>query len=283
MTYHRLENRRLLYIMKLENRKLEMQCCKSSSSKKETHEFRVHVSKSFLMAPFCSSSSSSPVTVKLSRWLMNMDNGGDDAGRDDGPFTQSAAKSCFTWKPHFLESFVQKIVRSVRRRSRENRKLRFSVFSAAVMLGWRLLLACLLMRRIQAEGLRDKIPCIENDKFYRNPNRDPAHVWSQTECAKYYYCVEAEVFEFECSTGLTFDINRQICDFKTNVGNCDVTAEETTPKPLLNTEEPICPKGENACADGTCIPTSLFCDGHPGTWISVLLFSFYVRRVVRLA
>ena len=40
---------------------------------------------------------------------MNMDNG-DDAGRDDGPFTQSAAKSCFTWKPHFLESFVQKIV-----------------------------------------------------------------------------------------------------------------------------------------------------------------------------
>ena len=45
-----------------------------------------------------------------------------------------------------------------------------------------------------------------------------------------------------------------------------MTAEETTPKPLLNTEEPICPKGENACADGTCIPTSLFCDGHPGLY-----------------
>ena len=94
--------------------------------------------------------------------------------------------------------------------------------------------------------------------------RDPAHVWSTTECSHYYYCVEGEVFNFECSTGLTFDINRQICDFKTNVGNCDVTAEETTPKPLFNTDEPICPKGENACADGTCIPTALFCDGHPG-------------------
>ena len=79
--------------------------------------------------------------------------------------------------------------------------------------------------------------------------------------------MEGEVFNFECSTGLAFDINRQICDFKTNVGNCDVTAEETTPKPLLNTEEPICPKGENACADGTCIPTSLFCDGHPGLFL----------------
>ena len=92
--------------------------------------------------------------------------------------------------------------------------------------------------------------------------RDAAHVWSTTECSKYFFCVEGEVFSFECSTGLTFDINRQICDFKTNVNNCDVTAEETTPKPLLNTEEPICPSGEGACADGTCIPLALFCDGH---------------------
>ena len=46
------------------------------------------------------------------------------------------------------------------------------------------------------------------------------------------------------------------------VDNCDVTAEVTTPKPLLNTDEPICPNGETACADGTCLPTALFCDGH---------------------
>ena len=31
---------------------------------------------------------------------------------------------------------------------------------------------------------------------------------------------------------------------------------------LLNTDEPICPEGESACADGTCLPTTLFCDGH---------------------
>jgi len=133
------------------------------------------------------------------------------------------------------------------------------------MLGFRskLFIFCILISRIGGESLRDKIPCIENDKFYRNPNRDPAAVWSQTECANYYFCVEGEVFEFTCSTGLTFDINRQICDFKPNVGNCDVTAEETTPKPLFNTKEPICPTGELACADGTCLPTALFCDGHP--------------------
>ncbi len=112
-------------------------------------------------------------------------------------------------------------------------------------------------------ALREKVPCIEHGKFYRNPNRDPDLVWATTECSKYYLCIEGEVYHFECSTGLSFDVNRQICDFKNAVDNCDVTAEVTTPKPLLNTKEPICPVGESACGDGTCMPTSLFCDGHP--------------------
>ena len=87
--------------------------------------------------------------------------------------------------------------------------------------------------------------------------------------------MEGEIFNFECSTGLAFDIQRQICDFKDKVGNCDVTAEETTPRPLFNTKEPICPTGENACADGTCIPTSLFCDGHPGLFIIICVFTYH--------
>ena len=42
-------------------------------------------------------------------------------------------------------------------------------------------------------ALKEKVPCIENGKFYRNPNRHPDYVWSQTECAKYYLCIEDEV------------------------------------------------------------------------------------------
>jgi hypothetical protein len=34
------------------------------------------------------------------------------------------------------------------------------------------------------------------------------------------------VFGFKCSAGLLFDVNRQICDFKLNVDNCDVLAGE---------------------------------------------------------
>ena len=84
------------------------------------------------------------------------------------------------------------------------------------------------------------------------------------------------MFPFTCSTGLTFDIKRQICDrytilhqcWKTTylalqiinikyhlfrsdkVSNCDISVEESVPKPLLNTEEPICSRGQTACGDG---------------------------------
>ncbi|CAB4064897.1 unnamed protein product [Lepeophtheirus salmonis] len=113
-----------------------------------------------------------------------------------------------------------------------------------------------------SQGLRERVPCIDNGKFYRNPQRNPSVEWSTTICSKYYLCIEGEVFDFRCSTGLNFDINRQICDFKHVVDNCNVTAEISIPKPLFQTSEPICPKDEHACADGTCLPTPLFCDGH---------------------
>ncbi|XP_023329724.1 uncharacterized protein LOC111702311 [Eurytemora carolleeae] len=112
-------------------------------------------------------------------------------------------------------------------------------------------------------GFRERIQCIENGKFYRDPSTSKDLQFRKKECAEYYLCIEGEVFDFKCSTGLKFDIRRQICDFTESVDNCDVIAEQTTPKPLLYTDEPICRTGETACSDGSCLPTELFCDGHP--------------------
>lgn len=70
----------------------------------------------------------------------------------------------------------------------------------------------------------NEIRCIENGRFYRNPDRAAHKIWTNNECSKYYLCLEDEVFEFKCSSGLLFDVNRQICDFKLNVDNCDITA-----------------------------------------------------------
>ena len=113
------------------------------------------------------------------------------------------------------------------------------------------------------KGFREKIRCVDNGKFYRNPNTPRDLAFRKKECAEYYLCIEGEVFPFKCSIGLTFDIKRQICDRSDTVDNCDVAVSELIPKPLLNTDEPICPRGETACGDGVCLPTELFCDGHP--------------------
>jgi len=112
-------------------------------------------------------------------------------------------------------------------------------------------------------GFREKVKCVENGKFYRNPATPIELAFRKKECAQYYLCIEGEVFPFKCSTSLTFDIRRQICDRVEKVDNCDISSEKAIPKPLLNTDEPICPTGETACGDGTCLPTELFCDGHP--------------------
>ncbi|XP_071571775.1 chitin deacetylase 1 isoform X2 [Temnothorax nylanderi] len=109
------------------------------------------------------------------------------------------------------------------------------------------------------KGKSGEVPCIDDNKFYRNPNAPSHSVWSPTECAKYFLCLDDEVFEFKCSQGLLFDVSRQICDFKTNVDNCDVTSDAQPAKPLLKDGE--CDEDNLACGDGTCLPALYFCDG----------------------
>ncbi|KAL6264333.1 hypothetical protein P5V15_004440 [Pogonomyrmex californicus] len=109
------------------------------------------------------------------------------------------------------------------------------------------------------KGKSGEVPCIDDNKFYRNPNAPSHSVWSPIECAKYFLCLDNEVFEFKCSQGLLFDVSRQICDFKTNVDNCDVTSDTQPAKPLLKNGE--CDEESLACGDGTCLPTLYFCDG----------------------
>jgi hypothetical protein len=64
-----------------------------------------------------------------------------------------------------------------------------------------------------------------------------------------------------CPAGLAFDIEKQTCDWKAAVRNCDSKAREKKVKPLLNTEEPICQENYLACGDGNCIERGLFCNG----------------------
>lgn len=88
-------------------------------------------------------------------------------------------------------------------------------------------------------SLKNTISCIEDGRFYRNPERPVHKMWSNAECSKYYLCLEGEVFEFKCSVGLLFDVTRQICDFKSNVDNCDITAGQYYVLSLLHSTSPL--------------------------------------------
>ncbi|XP_074602962.1 chitin and LDLR binding deacetylase 3 [Brevipalpus obovatus] len=107
-------------------------------------------------------------------------------------------------------------------------------------------------------GAVEGIPCVSNGKFYRNPEAIGVR-----DCAKYYWCPRGKVLEFRCSSGLWFDIDRQICDFKSKIPttNCEKSHDASTPRPLLSTESPICPEGQLACANRKCLNRDLFCDG----------------------
>ncbi|XP_014480783.1 PREDICTED: uncharacterized protein LOC106747613 isoform X2 [Dinoponera quadriceps] len=109
------------------------------------------------------------------------------------------------------------------------------------------------------KGKSGGVPCIDDNKFYRNPEAPSHSIWSPAECAKYFLCLDNEVFEFKCSQGLLFDVSRQICDFKANVDNCDVTSDVQPARPLL--ENGQCEEKSLACGDGTCLPALYFCDG----------------------
>merc|ERR1712105_22372 len=62
-----------------------------------------------------------------------------------------------------------------------------------------------------------------------------------------------------CPAGLAFDVDRQTCDWKSKVLNCDRLEKPRKPLPLFKTEEPICPEKHLACGNRECIEQKLFC------------------------
>lgn len=97
-------------------------------------------------------------------------------------------------------------------------------------------------------GAVEGVECIGNGKFYRNPEfKDGVR-----DCAKYYWCPRGKVLEFRCSSGLWFDIERQICDFKSKIptSNCEKSHGKC----------PKCPKSPE-CLESLEFPKCLECLG----------------------
>jgi len=80
-------------------------------------------------------------------------------------------------------------------------------------------------------------------------------------CRDVVQCTSAGFQAVRCPPGLAFDLEKQTCDWKNVVDNCDQLTKERKVKPLLVTDEPLCEAGHLACGDGTCKKKELFCDG----------------------
>ena len=82
---------------------------------------------------------------------------------------------------------------------------------------------------------------------------------------QYLKCTKCVLFKglqaIRCPPGLAFDLEKQTCDWKNSVKNCDKLTKERKVKPLLVTDEPICDENFLACGDGNCKERGLFCNG----------------------
>merc|ERR1711935_112114 len=83
----------------------------------------------------------------------------------------------------------------------------------------------------------------------------------EKKCRDVIQCTVSGLQAIRCPSGLAFDIEKQTCDWKASVKNCESKTKEKKVKPLLFTDEPLCQDGQLACGDGNCIARGLFCNG----------------------
>jgi len=97
----------------------------------------------------------------------------------------------------------------------------------------------------------------------KNPGEFFRLVAGGSHCRDVVACVDSGLQAIRCPPGLAFDLDKQTCEWKAAVKNCNVKSRPKLALPLLNTKEPLCDPGYLACGDGQCVKKELFCDGEP--------------------
>merc|ERR1711872_307556 len=82
-------------------------------------------------------------------------------------------------------------------------------------------------------------------------------------CRDVVSCTEGGLQAIRCPPGLAFDLDKQTCEWKASVKNCNVKARPKLALPLFNTKESLCEPGYLACGDSVCLQKELFCDDQP--------------------
>jgi len=138
-----------------------------------------------------------------------------------------------------------------------------------------LLVSCLVLlaHHVSAQNSREQEEANFQDNVAdlckgRLPN-EYFRLTTESDCRSVVRCDRAGIAgtirlaSVKCPSGLAFDLERQTCDWKSKVDNCDRLSNPRQVKPNFKTEEPVCPVGQLQCADGECLPKENFCNKIP--------------------
>jgi hypothetical protein len=109
-------------------------------------------------------------------------------------------------------------------------------------------------RQVSEEDIKDALCKDKNaGEFFRL-------IAGDVNCRDVVACAENGLQAIRCPPGLAFDLDKQTCEWKNAVKNCNVKARPKLILPLFKTTEPLCEPGYLACGDGQCVKKELFCD-----------------------
>jgi len=115
------------------------------------------------------------------------------------------------------------------------------------------------------QDFQDRVSILCKDR----PSDEYFRLTTEGDCRDVVRCDRAGIAgkirlaKVKCPTGLAFDLERQTCDWRSKVFNCDTLSKPQIAKPNLYTIEPVCPDDQIQCGSGECILRSLFCDKTP--------------------
>jgi hypothetical protein len=112
-------------------------------------------------------------------------------------------------------------------------------------------------REVDENDIRDAL-CKD-----KNPGEFFRLVAGNRHCRDVVACADGGLQAIRCPPGLAFDLDKQTCEWKDAVKNCNTKARPKLALPLFNTKEPLCDPGYLACGDGVCFSQELFCDDIP--------------------
>jgi hypothetical protein len=88
----------------------------------------------------------------------------------------------------------------------------------------------------------------------------------KTNCRDVVQCTDSGLQAIRCPPGLAFDVEKQSCNWRQFVDNCDRKTQTRKAMPRVSISEELCDTGELACGEQSsvvCIRRELFCDGTP--------------------